>query len=578
MADINKVQIVKDNQTLTFDIKDSTARATADSKSTVAVSTEGTSKEKINYITIDGVENKIGGGEVNDVQVNGTSVLNVDTGVANITKGDDIWVTEGQDATGLVDADTLEEHPASYFQQALVSGTNIKTLNSESLLGSGDIVLTKTSIGLDKVENTSDLNKPISTATQTALNKKQDTLVSGTNIKTVHGQSVLGSGDINPIASASQLGGVKIGSGINVSTDGTISAQEYSLPTASSTTLGGVKIGSGININNGVISAQEYSLPTATADTKGGVKIGSGINVTTDGTISAQEYSLPTASATVKGGIKVGTNLAMNGEVLNNTYTLPTATSSVLGGVKTGSNITNSSGTISLTSSNVTSALGYTPPKQDTTYSTATQSANGLMSSTDKTKLDGIATGANNYSLPTATSSVLGGVKTGSNITNSSGTISLTKTNVTSALGYTPPTTNTTYSTGTASTSGITKLYTGTGTNTDGTMTQSAINTALSGKLNTTGTAAKATADASGNTITSTYATKTELNTKQATLVSGTNIKTVNSTSLLGSGNIAVQPTLVSGTNIKTINGNSLLGSGDITIEAGISYEVIEEL
>lgn len=44
--------------------------------------------------------------------------------------------------------------------------------------------------------------------------------------------------------------------------------------------------------------------------------------------------------------------------------------------------------------------------------------------------------------------------------------------------------TNTTYSTGTASTSGLTKLYTGTGTATDGTMTQAAINTALSGKAN----------------------------------------------------------------------------------------------
>ena len=55
----------------------------------------------------------------------------------------------------------------------------------------------------------------------------------------------------------------------------------------------------------------------------------------------------------------------------------------------------------------------------------------------------------------------------------------------------------------------------------------------------------------------------------QATLVSGTNIKTVNSTSLLGSGNIAVQPTLVSGTNIKTVNGTSLLGSGDITVGGG---------
>lgn len=61
-------------------------------------------------------------------------------------------------------------------------------------------------------------------------------------------------------------------------------------------------------------------------------------------------------------------------------------------------------------------------------------------------------------------------------------------------------------------------------------------------------------------------ATQTALNAKQATLVSGTNIKTVNSNSLLGSGDVAVQATLVSGTNIKTINSTSLLGSGDITV------------
>lgn len=50
----------------------------------------------------------------------------------------------------------------------------------------------------------------------------------------------------------------------------------------------------------------------------------------------------------------------------------------------------------------------------------------------------------------------------------------------------------------------------------------------------------------------------------QPTLVSGTNIKTINSVSLVGSGNVAVQPTLVSGTNIKTVHGVSLLGSGDV--------------
>jgi hypothetical protein len=53
---------------------------------------------------------------------------------------------------------------------------------------------------------------------------------------------------------------------------------------------------------------------------------------------------------------------------------------------------------------------------------------------------------------------------------------------------------------------------------------------------------------------------------KQDTLVSGTNIKTVNSTTILGSGNLAVQDVLVSGTNIKTINGTSVLGSGNIAV------------
>ena len=87
---------------------------------------------------------------------------------------------------------------------------------------------------------------------------------------------------------------------------------------------------------------------------------------------------------------------------------------------------------------------GWTQLKfSDTTYGAATQSAAGLMSAADKKKLDNVAAGANAYSLPTATASVLGGVKTGSNITNSGGTISITKANVTTALGYTPPTSNT---------------------------------------------------------------------------------------------------------------------------------------
>jgi hypothetical protein len=103
-------------------------------------------------------------------------------------------------------------------QDILVSGTNIKTLNGASLLGSGGLsvepsitsgttsqyfrgdktfqTLDKTAVGLANVDNTSDANKPVSTAQATAIGLKQDTLISGTNIKTINGSSVLGSGNL----------------------------------------------------------------------------------------------------------------------------------------------------------------------------------------------------------------------------------------------------------------------------------------------------------------------------------------------------------------------------------------------
>ena len=57
-------------------------------------------------------------------------------------------------------------------------------------------------------------------------------------------------------------------------------------------------------------------------------------------------------------------------------------------------------------------------------YSNATQTSDGLMSATDKIKLDGIAQNANNYVLPSAGTS-LGGVKSGGDVTISSGVITV---------------------------------------------------------------------------------------------------------------------------------------------------------
>ena len=54
----------------------------------------------------------------------------------------------------------------------------------------------RANLGLGNVDNTSDASKPVSSATASALLAKQDTLVSATNIKTVNGNSLLGSGDL----------------------------------------------------------------------------------------------------------------------------------------------------------------------------------------------------------------------------------------------------------------------------------------------------------------------------------------------------------------------------------------------
>ncbi len=100
----------------------------------------------------------------------------------------------------------------------------------------------------------------------------------------------------------------------------------------------------------------------------------------------------------------------------------------------------------------------------------------------ERTKLSGIATGANKYTHP---SSAAGAKSSGlyKITTDTSGHVTgaaaVTKTDIT-ALGI--PGTNTTYSTGTASVSGLTKLYSSTGTSTDGTMTRAAITEMLSYK------------------------------------------------------------------------------------------------
>ena len=145
--------------------------------------------------------------------------------------------------------------------------------------------------------------------------------------------------------------------------------------------------------NGGARLSGTPTAPTATAGTNT-------TQVATTAFVQTAVSSKVSASALAAVATSGNYNDLTNRPSIPAAYTLPTASSSVMGGVKIGSNISVSGGVISLTRANVTGALGYTPPVSDTTYVNATTSAAGLMSSTDKSKLDSIAANANNYVHP----------------------------------------------------------------------------------------------------------------------------------------------------------------------------------
>ena len=91
--------------------------------------------------------------------------------------------------------------------------------------------------------------------------------------------------------------------------------------------------------------------------------------------------------------------------------------------------------------------------QKDTTYDVVTDSAPGLMSAAEHTKLAGIAAGANNYSHPTYTAKTSGLYKvTVDGTGHVSGTVAVSKSDIT-ALGI--PGMNTTYDNATSSADGL---------------------------------------------------------------------------------------------------------------------------
>lgn len=268
-----------------------------------------------------------------------------------------------------------------------------------------------------------------------------------------------------PIASSSTLGGVKIGSGLTVAADGTISAAaQYTLPTASSSVKGGIKVGTGLtmssetlNHSNSVTAKTTYGSTSTTASANGGsitvtdIKYDAQGHITgsTDRTITLSQTTYTLAglmgsaakgsatqpvywngSAWTNTTYTLGKSVPADAKFTDTVYTLPTA-SSTLGGVKTTSTV---SATTGLTACPIIDGVVYYKDTNNTYTLAGLVGSTAIGTATNPIYWDGTKFVKTTYTLgksvpadakftdtvytlPTASSSVLGGIKLGTGLT-----------------------------------------------------------------------------------------------------------------------------------------------------------------
>ena len=436
--------------------------------------------------------------------------------------------------------------PGNHVHPTDTTRASVEALEAHTTNTSNPHNVTKTQIGLGNVDNTSDLNKPISTATQSALNNKVDKVtgkgLSTEDYTTAEKEKLATLNNYNDTEVKADITKLQSNVGTlqsdvstakeNISTlqkdvtgiKGNVSTLTQSVSTLDTTvegletdvtelqgTVSDVEETVGtlqINLNNKVDKVQGKGLSTNDFTNTYKTKL-DGLNNYDDTTVKQDIRELQTDVGalettvgnhtksietnttditTLKGNVQtLQTNLGnkvdkVTGKGLStedyttteknklagieanaNNYTLPKASGTVLGGIKIGNNLNiDENGVVSATDTNTTytamkgatsstaGTSGLVPAPQQgqqnsflkgdgtwgtvesASYGEATQDQSGLMSANDKKKLDNIEANANNYTLPVATTTRLGGVKAGNNITISGdGTISATDTNTT---------------------------------------------------------------------------------------------------------------------------------------------------
>lgn len=284
----------------------------------------------------------------------------------------------------------------------------IKSLASTAVTkdGSGNVSVAGSLTASRIIANSVDLVSAI-TALQSAMSTKQSILTAGSGITitgsvislsygidttvTASSSNLVTSGAVAaaiaggtfslPIATATQLGAVKIGSGLSVNAAGiltttaqqnvleavklngsalTVVSKAVDIPVATSVAFGVIKIGKGINIENGIISVSIPSnittgvilgsssasvssgaavIPVAASGTFGVVKVGVGLFIE-DGAIGTS------AESNVLENVAIG-SIASTIALSSKTAVIPFATSEAFGVVKIGSGLSVVNGVVS---------------------------------------------------------------------------------------------------------------------------------------------------------------------------------------------------------------------------------------
>lgn len=420
---------------------------------------------------------------------------------------------------------------------AVVSGTDIKTINGNSIIGSGDLVITGGGGGSGTVTNFSFTNGAgftgsVANATTTptlslvlqnattsqsgqltntdwnTFNSKQATLVSGTTIKTVNGTSILGSGDI----------AISGGAGGTVTSASVVTANGLAGSVANATTTPAITLTTTVT---GLVKGNGTSFSAATAGTDYLLPTGSGASLT--GITASQVSGAASLASPTFTGVPLSTTAAVD---TNTTQIATTAYVVAQGYLKSS-----------------TAASTYA-----TIASQGTAAAGVLTTSTTDTTVGRVAK-VGDYGIGTAPVS-----SDNWNTVVASGKYRNT---LTSATGVPE------------ATAGLLMTNTYIDANTATQMAWNTSSGAVYTRNKTSGSWGSWTAATSGGVTSVSVVSANGLGGSVATATTTPAITLTTSITGILKGNGTAISAVVSGTDLKTINGTSIIGSGDIVISGG---------